>query len=94
MIYNKNIQIIDENPSIKTDLKDNEYFALMVMDLDTPTDDRDWFNAEKKYVGLSCTSEKRIYISKDWRKTHDKWRGIDFNKRVGMIKIVSRGRSA
>ena len=75
MIYNKNIQIIDENPSIKTDLKDNEYFALMVMDLDTPTDERDWFNAEKKYVGLSCTSEKRIYISKDWRKTDDKWRG-------------------
>jgi len=41
MIYNKNIQIIDENPSIKTDLKDNEYFALMVIDLETPTD-RDW----------------------------------------------------
>ena len=36
MIYNKNIQIIDENPSIKTDLKDNEYFALMVIDLETP----------------------------------------------------------
>ena len=75
MIYNKNIQIIDENPSINTDLKDNEYFALMVIDWDTPTDDRDWFNAEKKYVGLSCMSDKRIYISKDWRKTDDKWRG-------------------
>ena len=78
MIYNKNIQIIDENPSIKTDLRfhnGNEYFALMVMDLETPTDDRDWFNAEKKYVGLSCMSDKRIYISKDWRKTDDKWRG-------------------
>ena len=75
MIYNKNIQIIDENPSIKTDLKDNEYFALMVMDLDTPTDDRDWFNAAKKYVGLCCMSDKRVYISKDWRKREDKWRG-------------------
>ena len=75
MIYNKNIQIIDENPSIKTDLKDNEYFALMVMDLDTPIDDRDWFNAEKKYVGLCCMSDKRVYISKDWRKREDKWRG-------------------
>jgi hypothetical protein len=75
MIYNKNIQIIDENPSIKTDLKYNEYFALMVMDLDTPTDDRDWFNAEKKYVGLSRCSNGDIYISKDWRKTDDKWRG-------------------
>ena len=71
MIYNKNIQIIDETPSIKTDLKDNEYFALMVMDLETPTDDRDWFNAEKKYVGLSRCSKGDIYISKDWRKTDD-----------------------
>ena len=75
MIYNQNIEIIDENPSIKTDLKDSEYFALMVMDLDTPTDDRDWFNAEKKYVGLCCMSDKRVYISKDWRKREDKWRG-------------------
>ena len=75
MTYNENIQIIDENPSIKNDLKGNEYFALMVIDLDTPTNERDWFNAEKKYVGLCCVSDKRVYISKDWRKREDKRRG-------------------
>ena len=60
MKYNENISIVEQ----KGDLTENQWFALMVVDFDEWKDRTDMFDKDRGWVGLECTSGKRVYISK------------------------------
>ena len=64
MKYNENITIVEQDG----DLEENQWFALMVMDLDEWKDRTDMFDKNRHWVGLECTSGKRVYISKKREK--------------------------
>ena len=76
MKYDDNITILDLHPSYKVevDLKEHCYFALMVVDRVTPIEQRDWFDASRRFVGLERTSGY-IYISKRYDKRDNYHRG-------------------
>jgi len=62
VIYNNNITIVKRDVTGDEQLTTNQYYALMVMG----------------YLGLECTSEKMVYISKNYHKRHDLLRGRTF----------------
>lgn len=74
MKYDDNIKILDLNPSDQVELKESEYYALMVVDRVTPIELREWFDASKRFVGLERTSGY-IYISKRYEKRENYHRG-------------------
>ncbi len=77
--YNNNITIInDDVKGLKEPLKKNEWFALMVVDDVNWTDKQDnrsWFDKKKGWLGLECTSEIKVYISKTINNRTNRGRG-------------------
>jgi hypothetical protein len=60
-------------------LKDNEYFALMVEDKKRGySDNRKFLDELMGWLGLECTSERRVYISKDFFKRWNPHRGTTY----------------
>ena len=74
MKYNDNITIVALNPSDQVELKESEYFALMIVDRVTSIELREWFDASRRFVGLERTSGY-IYISKRFEKRENYRRG-------------------
>ena len=58
-------------------LEKNEYYALMVTDEENrgSRPKKDYVDFYKGYIGLERTSDGRIYISKDYEKRSDQYRG-------------------
>jgi hypothetical protein len=84
--YNSNIDIVDVvsnrqslHPSIPTRelQQDYEFFALMVTDSQNKNTrpKTDYFLHAKDWIGLEQTSDNRIYISKNFNKRYDGFRG-------------------
>lgn len=71
------MKIIKEKATGKEDLKENEYFALMVTDHDYKErrPKKDYIDFEKGWIGIERTSENKIYISKEADKRTDRMRG-------------------
>lgn len=77
--YNDNILIVDEP------LADDEYYALIVKGLPGLPSDfhrKDYFDLEKGWIGLECTSNQQIYISKSKPKRTSVLRGETVKVRV------------
>lgn len=71
------MDIIHENVTQPRNLKDNEYYVLMVVDYNKELRKRnDFINFDKGYIGLECTSENRVYISKTFNSRKNPYRGI------------------
>jgi len=76
--YNKNITLIKEVKKPIAQLRDNQYYALMICDTPVSNDTRRFFNEEKGWVGLECTSPSEIYISKIFANRHSPMSGDTF----------------
>lgn len=80
--YNENITLIREVSSgANGELQPDIYYALMVIDYPRLADkerkdSRTFFDIKKGQLGLERTSEDRIYISKDYNKRKNLYRGI------------------
>ena len=74
MKYNDNITIIQQHPREDLDLEEDEFYALMVTDHDSYIHEREWFNAELRFVGLEGTGGI-VYISKRFEKRENYRRG-------------------
>ena len=88
MKYNDNITI-DFIKRAKQELKQNEYFALMVVDELNRflRKECDYFDYRNAWVGLECKSNKEIYISKNFDKRVNYSRGIVV---IAIVKDVSK----
>ena len=76
--YNSNIELTSVAKG-QFELADNEYFVLMVTDTHKgKCDARNFFDVDRQWMGLECTGEKRIYISKDFHNRHKPYRGTTF----------------
>jgi hypothetical protein len=75
----KNIEIIKEITQPEKELKDNQFYALMVTDeynKDLQMRPKtDYYDYEKAYIGIECNSEHKIYISKEFNNRNDRNRG-------------------
>lgn len=81
--YDGNITLIKEVSRPEASLKDNEYYALMVVDYTPGRDKKDFFDHTKGYIGLECTGGfKKIYISKKFNNRSSSSRGETFLVRV------------
>ena len=85
--YNKNITLIHSHSQMA--LAEDEYFALMVTDLEGTKhrDKDDYFDFSLGYIGLERQSDGKIYISKDYDLRDRPTRGIVF---VVQVKDVSK----
>jgi len=85
--YSDNIELIKIVKG-STDLKEDEYYALMVED-EFHKHQRpysDFFDYDKGYIGLERTGD-RIYISKDFNKRNANYRGYTF---IVLVKDPSK----
>ena len=77
--YNNNINLIEKVISpqdFKKELKESQFFALMVTDYPRFSNDgRKWFNKDKGWLGLECITEGKIYITKKIKLRTDLYRG-------------------
>jgi len=81
--YDGNIVIMGEEFS-NTGLDSNEWYALMVTDYSPRRKNRsDMFLKEKGWVGLECTSNGTVYISKRKGARNNLSRGMTVVVRVG-----------
>lgn len=74
------MKILKEKATNQEELKENQYFALMVTDHENKfgynkRPKEDYLNFRKGWIGIERTSEGLIYISKDYSKRHDVCRG-------------------
>lgn len=74
MKYNDNITIIEQHPSDELQLKEDQFYALMVTDYHSEIHEREWFDAELRFVGLEGTGGI-VYISKRFEKRENYHRG-------------------
>ena len=81
--YNYGIVIIQEVKKPLEKLEDNQYYALMVTDLENRSrrSPYDYVNFGKGYIGLERT-DSRIYISKDFHQRFNLYRGVTVLVRV------------
>lgn len=70
-------------------LAQNEFFALMVADPGNPKPERfvDW---EHAWIGLECSSGKRVYIAKRFSARHKLGRGDTVIVRINATARVCR----
>lgn len=74
--YASGIEIMDSYPLRNSKLGKDEYFALMVTDIENKgkRPRSDYVDFEKGYIGFERTGNK-IYVSKDFNKRNDLYRG-------------------
>ncbi|MDE1867571.1 MAG: hypothetical protein KGI08_07685 [Thaumarchaeota archaeon] len=82
--YARGMEIIDSYPMRDSKLGKDEYFALMITDIENKGKRArsDYIDFEKGYIGLERNSSGEIYISKKFDKRVDSERG-----KTVMVKV-------
>lgn len=82
--YAEGIEVVDSYPGKDSKLGKNEYFALMVTDLENKgkRPSSDYVDFTKGYLGFERTSNGEIYVSKDFYNRKNELRG-----KTLMVKI-------
>jgi len=85
--YNENTLIVRYASGINEPLAKDEYFVIMVTDPlyknGCPRPKSDYFKLQYEWIGIECTSNGRIYISKKYNSRKNGYRGDTMVVRVG-----------